>query len=235
MPADIPDNEPAEESAEKMADTEIFEPDGRAIPYAVEGQGPALVLIAGKGLTIDYLGLLSHSVSEEDFRVVRIGSRRPADAAAVSLHDLAQDVVDVMDHVAVTDAWVGGHAFGGSVARVVALDHHDRVNGVLLLGVEASEQAADASAEVPSHLRDAEVEALQTAAWEAPAPLAEGLPVLIIQGTDDRITPPANGEALQQAAPDRVSVVSVDGGGYLFPFTHMGATSWAIEDYLDWD
>jgi hypothetical protein len=40
---------------------------------------------------------------------------------------------------------------------------------------------------------------------------------------------------LQEAAPDRVSVVRVEGGGYLFPFTHMGATSWAIEDYLDWD
>ena len=220
-----------------MADTQIFEPDGRAIPYAVEGQGPALVLVAGKGLNIDYLGLLSHSVSEEDFRVVRLGSRRPsADGdTAVSLKDLAQDVIDVMDHLAVTDAWVGGHAFGGSVARVVALDHHDRVNGVLLLGVEGAEPTPDASLEVPAHVRDADVESLQTAAWEAPAPLAEGLPVLIIQGTDDHITPPAHGEALLAAAPDRVSVVSVDGGGYLFPFTHMGATSWAIEDYLDWD
>lgn len=220
-----------------MADTQIFEPDGRAIPYAAEGQGPALVLIAGKGLNIDYLGLLSHSVSEEDFRVVRVGSRRPVSDAtgSVSMKDVAQDVIDVMDHLGVRDAWVGGHAFGGSIARVVALDHHDRVNGVLLLGVEGAEPSPDASVEVPAHARDAEVEELQTAAWEAPAPLAEGLPVLVVQGTDDHITPAANGTALQAAAPDRVSVVPVDGGGYLFPFTHMGATSWAIEDYLDWD
>jgi pimeloyl-ACP methyl ester carboxylesterase len=77
------------------------------------------------------------------------------------MHDLAQDVVDVMDHIGLGHAWVGGHAFGGSVARAVSLDHIDRVGGVLLLGVE--------------------------------------------------------------------------GGGHLFPVTHVGATSWPIEDYLDWD
>lgn len=217
-----------------MVDTQIFEPDGRAIPFAVEGAGPAVVLIAGHGLNVAYLELLAHSVSEEDFQVVRIGSRRPSDAT-VSMNDLAQDVVDVMDHLSVSDAWVGGHAFGGAVARVVALDHHDRVNGVLLLGVDEAAPSAEALAAIPAPARDAEVDALQIAAWQAPAPLAEGLPVLVVQGTDDPIAPAANGEKLQASAPDRVSVVPVEGGGYLFPFTHMGATSWAIEDYLDWD
>ncbi len=215
-----------------MTDIQIFEPDGRAIPYAVEGHGPAVVLLPAHGLNIGYLGTLAHSVSLEDFRVVRIGSRRPSDAV-VSMHDLAQDVVDVMDDLGIDHAWVGGHAFGGSVARVVALDHHDHVNGVLLLGVEGTDQAP--VAEVSPDLRDAEVEALQGDVWEAPGALAEGLPVLVIQGTEDQVTPVAHGDALRASAPDRVSVVSVDGGGHLFPVTHMGATSWAIEDYLDWD
>ena len=218
-----------------MTDIQIFEPDGRAIPYAAEGNGPAVVLIAGRGLNIDYLATLAHSVSLEDFRVVRIGSRRPS-GAVVSMNDLGQDVVDVMDALGIDHAWVGGHAFGGSVARVVALDHHDRVNGVLLLGVEAAAPAA-MFADVPEKFRDAEVESLQTAAreaWDVP-PLAAGVPVLVIQGTDDAITPPANGDALQASAPELVSVVPVDGGGHMFPATHIGATSWAIEDYLDWD
>jgi pimeloyl-ACP methyl ester carboxylesterase len=217
-----------------MVDTQIFEPDARAIPYAVEGEGPALILIAGHGLNVTYLELLSHSVSEEDFRVVRIGSRRSADGP-VSMSDLAQDVIDVMDHLSVTDAWVGGHAFGGAVARVVAHEHHDRVNGVLLLGVDEIGPSAEALAAIPAPARDTEVDAVQQAAWETPGPLAEGVPVLVVQGADDPLAPPAKGEALQIAAPDRVSVVTVEGGGYLFPFTHMGATSWAIEDYLDWD
>lgn len=158
------------------------------------------MLIAAQGLAIDYLGTLAHLLAEEDFRVLRIASR-PASA-----HELARDVVDIMDAVDVKDAWLGGHAFGGSVARAVAIDFHDRVNGVLLLGVEAGDLT-----------------------------LAEGLPVLVIQGSADEVTPPANGEALQAAAPDRVSVVSIDGGGHMFPSENVGATSWAIEDYLDWD
>jgi pimeloyl-ACP methyl ester carboxylesterase len=221
-----------------MPDVQIFEPEGRAIPYAVEGKGPAVVLIAGRGLNIAYLGALAHSVAQEDFRVVRIGSRRPApdSDAAPSMHDFAHDVVDVMDHLGVAHAWVGGHAFGGSVARTVALDHHDRVNGVLLLGVEGA-VVADVDPSVRVELRDLDVEAMQGAARRAAdlPPLVPGVPVLVIQGTDDGITPPSNGEDLQASAPDRVSVVRVDGGRHLVPATHVGATSWAIEDYLDWD
>ncbi|MEJ1155886.1 MULTISPECIES: alpha/beta fold hydrolase [Microbacterium] len=223
-----------------MTETQTFEPEGRAIPYAVEGNGPAVVLIAGQGLNISYLGTLAHSVAEEDFRVIRVGSRRPSMDAAVTMSDLAQDVIDVMDHLSVENAWVGGHAFGGSVARSVAADHHDRVNGVLLMGVESSDQTASSLdfPGIPARMHDAEVAAMQRDAREAaggPVPLAEGLPVLIIQGVDDELTPPANGEALQASASDRVSVVPVEGGNHMFPATHIGATSWAIEDYLDWD
>jgi pimeloyl-ACP methyl ester carboxylesterase len=190
-----------------MTETQIFEPDARAISFAVEGDGPTVVLVADRGLPIDYLGTLAHLLAEEDFRVLRIASIGASQTDGdVSIHDLARGVVEIMDHIGVTDAWLGGHAFGGSIARAVAIDHHDRVNGVLLLGVEAGDLT-----------------------------LAEGLPVLVIQGSADEVTPPANGEALQAAAPDRVSVVSVDGGGHLFPSENVGATSWAIEDYLDWD
>lgn len=183
-----------------MTETQIFEPHGRAISFAVEGNGPTVVLIADKGLAVDYLGTLAHILVEEDFRVLRIA------AGGSSSHELAQGVVDIMDAIDVKDAWLGGHGFGGSVARAVALDFHDRVNGVLLLGVEAGDLT-----------------------------LAEGLPVLVVQGSADETNPPANGEALQAAAPDRVSIVSIDGGGHLFPSENVGATSWAIEDYLDWD
>ncbi|MDX2375788.1 alpha/beta hydrolase [Microbacterium sp. LRZ72] len=193
-----------------MTETEMFEPDGRAIPYGAEGEGPALVLLPERGSDIDSLNLLAHSVAQEDFRVIRIGvsAGRGSDGVDAAAQDLVQDVVDVMDHLGVDDAWVGGHAFGGSVARAVSLAHHDRVNGVLLLGVEAADVAP---------------------------PLAQGLPVLVVQGTEDEVTPVANGDALQASAPGLVSVVPVEGGGHMFPMTHVGATSWAIEDYLDWD
>lgn len=193
-----------------MTDTErqIFEPDGRAVPYVDEGAGPALVLVPGKGTDPVHLGTLAHVVIEEDFRIVRVGSRQ-TDGDAPTLQQAVQDVVDVMDHLGIDDAWVGGHAFGGTVARAVARAHHDRVDGVLLLAVEA---------DVP-----------------AEAELAPGIPVLVLQGADDEITPPANGEALRASAPELVSVVTIEGAGHLFAATHAGETAAVIEDYLDWD
>lgn len=221
-----------------MTEASVFEPAGRAITYSDEGAGPAVVLVPAAGFDIDYLGTLAHVLVEEDFRVLRVGSRGFG-SDDVTLHDLAQDVVDVMSSVGIDRAWVGGHAFGGTVARVASLDHPDRLNGVLLMGVEASDATASAP-ETPIPVRDETLAAAQLAAREA-TPVADWttvaamFPVLVIQGTDDDITPPANGDALQAAAADRVSVVRIEGAGHFFPRTHVGDTSWAIEDYLDWD
>ena len=253
-----------------LATPQTFEPDGRAIPFVDEGEGPAVVLLPGRGLNISYLGTLAHVLVEEGFRIVRIGSRRPVSDAAVTMHDLAQDVVDVLDQLSLDSAWIGGHAFGGAVARTVALDHPDRTEGILLLGVEGGEpvaadvaealQAAFADAapleampvlaggtvdptwawNVFSRAREGAVEPMQTAALAATAeeewvPLAPSLPVLILQGTDDRVTVAANGDRLQASAADRASAARIDGGGYLFPMTHPGEIGMQIEDYLAWD
>lgn len=187
-----------------MTQLEIFEPDGRAVPYLDDGDGPALVLLSERGADGNGLGTLTSILVETGFRIVRIGFRAQADDA--TLQDLAQDVVDVIDHLGIRDTWMGGHAFGGTVARLVAVDHHDRVNGVLLLGVE-----------------------------DADVPLAPNMPVLIVQGTADETTPAANGERLQASAPGLVSVKALEGAGHMFPMTHAGQTAEIIEEYLDWD
>jgi pimeloyl-ACP methyl ester carboxylesterase len=248
----------------------LFEPDGRAVPYIDEGEGPAIVLLPGRGLNTAYLGTLATVLVELGFRVLRVGSRR---TAAATLHDLAQDIADVMDHVGIADAWIGGHAFGGAVARTVAVDHHSRANGILILGAQSEEPLTEdaahalqaladlpADAEAPEELRllvgdkvklalawpvyagsrASEIVALQDAALAATptdewAPLAPGLPVLVIQGSDDRITAPANGEALKATAPERTSVVTIPDAGHLVAMTHPGEVAMAIEDYLGWD
>lgn len=255
-----------------MTERQIFEADGRAIPFIDEGVGPALVLLPAAGLDFTYLGTLASILVEEDFRVLRVGVRR-ADGATLTMHDLASDVVDVMTHVGLDEAWIGGHAFGGALARTVALDHTDRVSGVLVLGVEGAPTgsataasawetvlsdvgddeilaalphvigaAADAPAiwNILGRSRDLEVLAAQRAALAATpeaewAPIASGIPALIIQGSDDAITTPENGERLRASAPELATVVVVPGAAHLFAATHPGETSWIIEDYLDWD
>lgn len=189
-----------------MTDTQIFEPDGRAIPFVDEGDGPVkLVLIQERDLAADVLGVVGHYLAEEaGFHVLRIGHR--ADGTDASLDDRVADALAVIDHVGLEDTWIGGHGFGGTVARSFAVAHPDRVNGLALLGVE-----------------DVEV------------PLAPVIPVLLIQGTDDTETPEANAERLQAAAPERASIKRIDGGGHLFPMTHPIETAVVLEEYLDWD
>lgn len=116
-----------------MNDIEIFEPEGRAIPYAVEGDGPVgLVLIPDGGLDSAALGVVAHYLAEEaGFHVVRVGAR--ADSAG--LDERVEDVRAVIDHVGLEHTWIGGHGSGGPVARRFAAAHTDRVNGLLLLGV----------------------------------------------------------------------------------------------------
>ncbi|WP_125131634.1 alpha/beta hydrolase [Microbacterium sp. 10M-3C3] len=138
--------------------TEIFEPDGRAIPVAEEGDGPvAVVLLPARGFGIDSLGTIAHVLEEEGFRTLRIGVRT-AQTDGVTLHDLARDVADVLDDRGVKSAYIAGHAFGGALARVVALDHHDHVEGLILLGVAE-----------PGALEGDVAEAMRTAISDAPA------------------------------------------------------------------
>lgn len=186
-----------------MTDTQIFEPDGRAIPFVDEGDGPVkLVLIQEQGLAADVLGVAAHYLAEEaGFHVLRIG-HRDGDA---TLDERVTDAISVIDHVGIGDTWVGGHGFGGTIARALVAAHPDRANGLLLLGVEDVDIA-----------------------------VAPAIPVLIVQGTEDIDTPASTAEALQASIPDRASIKTIP-GDHLFPMHHPIETGVIIEEYLDWD
>lgn len=187
-----------------MTRTAIFEPAGRAIPFAVEGEGPvSLVLFSEGDLESDGLAVISHYLVEEaGFHVVRIG----APAKSPSIGERVEGAVAVLAQIGLDHTWVGGHGAGGTAAHTFAASHTDRTNGLLLLGVED--------------------EAL---------PLPALMPVLIIQGADDEVTPPARGERLRATAPERASVKNIEGAGHPFPRTHPIQTAFIIEEYLDWD
>ena len=190
-----------------MTDIQIFESEGRTIPFVVEGDGPiGLVLIPERGQ--DVLGVVGHYLAEEaGFHVVRVGYRSPAGTEPDPTRaERVDDILAVLDHIGLQRAWIGGHGFGGTIAREFVAAHPDRSNGLLLLGVEDED-----------------------------IPLAPALPILIIQGTDDATTPPAHAEALRAAAPERASIKTVGGGDHLFPGSSPIETAVIIEEYLDWD
>ncbi len=96
-----------------MTDIQTFDPEGRAIPYIVEGEGPVpLVLIPEPGQ--DALGVVGHYLAEEaGLHVIRIGYRPDAEGT-LSLDDRAADVIAVIDHLGLDHTWIGGHGYGGT-------------------------------------------------------------------------------------------------------------------------
>ncbi len=177
-----------------------------SVPYVVEGQGPIrLVLLSAGALEDDGLAVIAHYLAEEADFHVVRIGAR-ADAGEQAVADRVADALTVIDELGFADTWVAGHGFGGTVARAFARAHGDRVNGVAVLGVEPIDE-----------------------------PLADVVPVLIVQGTADDVTPPANGEALRATAPERASIKVVEGAGHDFPRTHPIETAIIIEEYLDWD
>lgn len=188
-----------------MTDFQIFEPEGRAIPFIDEGEGPVkLVLIQEQGLDGDVLGIVAHYLAEEaGFHVLRVGYRAGTDE--LTLDERVDDALAVIDAAGLDHTWVGGHGFGGTIARALTAAHADRANGLLLLGAE-----------------------------DVDLPIAPAIPVLIVQGDDDEVNTNTTAEKVQASVPDRSSIKRV-AGDHLFPVNHPIETAVIIEEYLDWD
>ncbi|CAI7634294.1 unnamed protein product [Penicillium discolor] len=88
-----------------MTDTQIFEPEGRAIPFVDEGDGPVkLVLIQERGLAADVLGVVGHYLAEEAGFHVGTADEVTPSANAESLRATAPErasikVVEGGDHL----------------------------------------------------------------------------------------------------------------------------------------
>jgi len=55
---------------------------------------------------------------------------------------------------------------------------------------------------------------------------------LVVQGSDDQIAPPKNGELLKQEMGTRVTLVAFPGAGHLFLVTRPKETAAAVVSFL---
>ena len=110
---------------------------GVRIAYVIRGEGPPVVLLMGLSLPGAVWRHRMEELVEHGFRVA-IPDNRGTGASDTpwppySMRILARDVTAVMDDAGMESAIVAGVSFGGMVAQHVALDHPDRVDGLLLV------------------------------------------------------------------------------------------------------
>jgi pimeloyl-ACP methyl ester carboxylesterase len=138
--------------------------DGVRQVYHVAGRGPVCVTHSGgPGIDSGYLDLTG---LEDHFTVVRIEpvgtgrSGRLTDPAGYRMDTYVRFLAAVVDELGAGPVHVLGHSYGGCVAQRFALDHPDRVAGLVLydstpvLGPELYSAALDAARAYPGRFPD---------------------------------------------------------------------------------
>ena len=114
----------------------------------LDGAGPALVILPSYGRDggEDYDDITGQLV-QAGWKVLRpqprgvAGSKGPM--TGVTLHDLADDVASVIREIGGGRAVLLGHAFGHALSRMVATDHPELVEAVILAASQASKVPED--------------------------------------------------------------------------------------------
>jgi pimeloyl-ACP methyl ester carboxylesterase len=143
----------------------------------VAGSGPLLVLLPGLGRPATDLDPLAALLRQAGYRVAQPdprgngGSTGPMEG--LTLHDLAADVIAVIEAIGGAPATLIGQAFGNRISRMTATDRPDLVRAVVLLGcsgkVQPTPEIAEAIrlAQATDTPPDVRARAVQ-AAWFAP-------------------------------------------------------------------
>lgn len=108
------------------------------LAYTVEGTGSQtiLLLIGLGGRASDWGTTLPRALSER-YRVVRVDHRgaglSPPAPGGYTLRDMARDATAVLDAVGAERAHVVGYSMGGMIAQLMATEHPERVERLVLL------------------------------------------------------------------------------------------------------
>jgi non-heme chloroperoxidase len=116
------------------------------LPYVEQGDASRVPVVMLHGVTDSWRSfepVLRHLPA--DIRAIAVTQRGHGDApkpeSGYLIEDLAGDVVDLMNDLRIARAIVVGHSMGSMVAQRIAIDHPERVLGVVLAGVFGHPQA----------------------------------------------------------------------------------------------
>lgn len=121
-----------------MTTRQIVEANGVRLECVACGSGHAAVLLANAGCSIEYLEPLAAQLRATGLQSISINmrgvGRSEGSLEGLSLHDLADDVAEVINALGGGAAHIVGHAYGNRIARCLAADYPALVRSVILLG-----------------------------------------------------------------------------------------------------
>lgn len=112
--------------------------DGTTLRVLDTGVGPAVVFVHGLGASIYSWRAILQPVVDAGHRVVAFDNRgfgfseRPDSGYSNAAY--TRLLVALLDSLGIADAVLVGHSMGGAIAGQVAIDHPERVRGLVLIG-----------------------------------------------------------------------------------------------------
>jgi pimeloyl-ACP methyl ester carboxylesterase len=105
-----------------------------SINYRVHGSGPPVLGIMGFGLDQRFWAAQIPTVTEHHSFITfdNRGTGRSTRGRSMTMDDMADDAVGLLDHLEIDRAIVFGASMGGAIAQRIALDHPDRVEALIL-------------------------------------------------------------------------------------------------------
>lgn len=109
----------------------------RLLNYQQSGQGEHLVLIHGLFGSLENLNMVAKTLAAQ-YCVTSIEVRNHGNSfqqQGMSYPALAQDVINLLDHLAIAKCHVLGHSMGGKIAMQLALSFADRINKLMVADI----------------------------------------------------------------------------------------------------
>lgn len=108
---------------------------GGELAYAVQGEGPPLVLISGLGGLASFWSDFA-TVCAPHFNVITYDHRGVGRSSELdgptSIAAMRDDLIGLLDHLGHASAAVLGHSTGGAIAQSLALAHPERISRLVL-------------------------------------------------------------------------------------------------------
>ena len=105
--------------------------------YSEQGSGDPVFLIHGLFGSLSNLGNLARALAPS-YRVIAVDLRNHGDSPhqpEMSLLSMAQDLIELMDHLSIASAYFVGHSLGGKVAMQLAMSEASRVKSLVVVDI----------------------------------------------------------------------------------------------------